>query len=522
MLNPALRFLDLRKVAFLAFFLALLVFITLSDPDYYWHLKTGEYILTLRALPATDIFSYTHHGHPWVLHEWLFEVALYGTYMLGGESGVKLLTALLATLALYVTYATANRLFHRPYITLLLSFIYFIPVASGISPRPQLVTYVLFAVFLNVLLRFKYCHSHRGLFLLPTLMVPWVNSHGGYIVGIALMLLFTGCEWMNYWVQEPTDKEQKRRLKLLNYSTLLVVLASALNPYFVGHWLYPFEVLNMKASTNVISEWLSPNFHSLEYKGYLLLVLGFFVAYIYRETKPGMTELIVPVFFIAEGFISARHIPLAALTAIPFVAMALTQAPTADPTTNRVWIGLKRWYGKWIGGGKQLENSEYVLNWLLLIVFGLVLLISYPIHHAGDIKRINKVVPIKATQFILEAGLTGRMFNTYHFGGYLIYRLYPAQSVFIDGRADMYGDGFMKEYIAISSGRAGWEKTFDKYRIDYAITLRDEPIRQLLLARGDFKLVYDDEETSVLVRNDSRYADIIAKHGLKPLPGIQS
>ena len=68
-----LRLLDLPHLAFAVLFLALLFGMALNDPDYFWHLKAGEYIATHLALPIGDPFSYTFQGKPWALHEWLFE-----------------------------------------------------------------------------------------------------------------------------------------------------------------------------------------------------------------------------------------------------------------------------------------------------------------------------------------------------------------------------------------------------------------------------------------------------------------
>ncbi|HET6220743.1 MAG TPA: hypothetical protein VFE11_01205, partial [Dongiaceae bacterium] len=112
---------------------------------------------------------------------------------------------------------------------------------------------------------------------------------------------------------------------------------------------------------------------------------------------------------------------------------------------------------------------------------------------------------VGAVQFILDNGITGRMFNSYGFGGYLIHRLYPQQRVFIDGRADMYGDAFVNEYINISEGQPRWAQLFDKYQIDYVVCTPNAPIRQLLLTRGDFRLVFQDEASSVLVKNEPRF-----------------
>lgn len=512
MLTTAIKLLDMRRLAFISIFMVLLTTLQLTDFDYFWHLKAGEYIVTQGALPGGDVFSFTRAGQPWVLHEWLFEVVLYGMFAWLGPLGVKLLTATLAMTALGITYALLRRLAVSPVVAFALLLAAFIPFQLGVAPRPQLVTYVFFTGFLYVLLSYKYFQTTRYLLALPLLMVTWVNAHGGYVVGLALVGLFVACEWASYWISSERDGGKKQRLVRLTLAAVATALASAINPEFLGHWLYPFQVMGMEA-TRQISEWQSPHFHDWGARAYLMLVLAFFVSYAYTARKPDFTEIIIPTFFMVLGFIAIRHVPLAALTLVPFIAVALSRGSAAGLSSLWHRTGLARFYKKWIGGGKQLEKVEYLLNWLLLLAITLGLLVYYPIYHAKDEDKANAILPMKAAEFVANTGITGRMFNSYHFGGYLIYRLYPAQKVFIDGRADMYGDAFFKEYQEIIGVKSGWGKTFDKYRIDYVITGRDEPIRQILLVRGDFRLVYDDKHNSVLVRNEPRYADIIAKYG---------
>ena len=484
------------------------IFQPLTDSDYFWHLKTGEYILAHHALPKTDIFSYTQYGKPWELHEWLFEVMLYQVWQWAGGWGVRFMTSLLATLSLLFAYLAASRLLKGSTAALVLLLIVMVPFSLGISPRPQLMTYLLFSAFLYVLSDFKYFQGMRALILLPVLMVLWVNVHGGYIVGIALLLLFSLCEWANYGLGGTRDEMTVTRLKRLSWSTAATILASLANPYFVEHWLYPFRVMGMNASRNYISEWRSPDFHDPHTLSYLFLVGIFFAIDIYRRKKPDATEFVLPSAFIAASFYAVRHIPLAALLLLVFGAAALHQGLFAGSLAGGL-RKLQRRYASRITAGRQLGNVEYAMNWMFLGIAMLSLLFYAQAHRDRP-----GPAPAGAAQFVLDSGLRGRMFNSYDFGGYLIYKLYPAQRVFIDGRADLYGDAFIdKSYRVIAEGKPGWEKALDGFGIDYVVCEHDSPLRAILLAWGRFRLVYDDAGSSVLVRNIPRYAGLIAKYG---------
>jgi hypothetical protein len=483
----------------LTVFILLLTGLPLTDPDYFWHLKTGEYIVAHGALPSGDVFSFTRAGQPWVLHEWLFEVILHALYSGAGPFGVRALVATLAVGAMALTFATARRLAGAGavWIPLALGALAF---AGGISPRPQVLTYACFALYLAVLLRFKYEHATRALLVLPVVMVVWVNAHAAYAVGIALGWLFTACEWLAWAFQPVRDPDHKRRLVRLTQAACLVVLASLANPGTFERWLYPFQVVGM-AANEIIQEWQSPDFHQLGPKIYLGLVLLFLVSCIYAVRKPDLTELAVPLFFAVHGYIAERHVPLAVLALTPFTALALGRGPLA--AAQAFVRGLKpvRWYMARRSAGQELGKGEFVLNWLVACAI-VAIVPLYVLGHQPDVGRAGSPLLAKgAADFVEAHGLHGNLFNQYGDGGYLIYRLAPRARVAIDGRADMYGDRFIKQYMEVYQGAADWQAGFARYPVDLALLPLDAPIRQLLLAGGGFREVYRDRHYSVLQRD---------------------
>ena len=512
MLEKCYNFLTIPRMVFCVFFIVLIACMPLDDPDYYWHIKTGEYIFGHHLLPRQDIFSFTMPGHPWVLHEWLFQVLLFLVFASFGTIGIKSFSVALTLSALYLSYRISRELSSVRITTVVMLLLVPLLIAPFLSPRPQLFSYLFFSYYLYGLLSFKYFHKVQYLYTFPLVMILWVNLHGGYIVGIALLFFFALTEFLSNFLI-PENIKKKRTALLLPFGiALLSLAASSLNPDFIDHWKYPFQVMSMEAAKNFISEWQSPGFHDWFGKLYLLFVFAFFVANIYRKNRPDLTELLIPLFFITEGFIAARHMPFAVLSTIPFLAAALNNRMAitfCNPFEN---YSLKRFVSTSKSAPtKDLGNIEYLLNWLILLLASFTILLAAPSIKAWTAEKINKNIPVAAVDFVVDKKIQGRFFNTYGFGGYLIYRLYPEQKVFIDGRADMYGDDFMKKYKTIDRGLPGWEKEFDQYDIDYVVCKRTAPIRQLLLIRGDFGLVYDDEYNSVLVKNMPRFANLIAE-----------
>jgi hypothetical protein len=487
MLSKLVCWLDFPRLIFLILFLVLIPLAGLGDPDYFWHLKSGEYLVN-HGFPRADPFSYTFEGKPWILHEWLFQAGLFGVFSVAGDLGVRCLTALLSTLAIYIAYRASARLLGASTLVLVLALAFTVTTKGGFSPRPQLVTYVLFAFFIYSLVAFKYLNEDRWLWLLPLAAVLWVNCHGGYMIGLFVLGVFLASEWIMHGLRPVKDTAHRGRLWKLTVIALVAGLATALNPDFFRHWLYPFEVMKMTTALSMIQEWQSPNFHQITWKIFLGLVFGFLAVWMYRPTKPDLTEMLLPAALLFSGFVSVRHLPLVALLLVPFTAVALRDHP------------LRPIFDRAIGKGRDLGVKGFALNWVLLIAVSVVLILPYPKLVERSNAKIEGRLPVKAAEFVRKHGISGRMFNEYTEGGYLIHALYPNPKVFIDGRADLYGDEFLREFLEIYWGGPHWEAVWDKYHIDFAVLPNEAPIRQLLLARGEFKITYADSHHSVLVR----------------------
>lgn len=514
--------LELVPTVFILIFLVKIVNGQFDDPDFYWHLKTGEYIVTHGALPPSDIFSYTHQGRPWVLHEWLFQVIIYLVHAWGAELGVTVFVALVLTGSLWFCHAACARVLEGDKAKALIVTLLFGAFIISSAPRPHIFTFLFFSLFLYILLGFKYCGETARLWVIPLVMVLWANLHGGFFIGLVLIWLFILGEWMTSRLAGDAEPLKQRRLRPLVFTGIAAVLATLVNPEFIGYWLYPFQVIGMEASKGIIEEWRSPDFHQPIFMYWLLIVASFFLVMIHARKKPDATELVVPLVFVAGAFIARRNIPLAALALAPFVAVHLRRGVLDSLATCMVRFrraAAEDAAARPATAGRLSGRHEQLMNGLLVLFTALALALVYPERQKVIRNSLNSILPVKAVDFILREGIEGRMFNTYHYGGYLIYRLYPRQQVFIDGRADMYGDLFIQDALAIYQGSSQWKERFEHYGIDYVICESEAPLRQLLLEEGHFRRVFDDGMHSVLVRDVGKFRSVIQRYEGRPARG---
>jgi hypothetical protein len=480
------------------------------DPDFYWHLKTGEYMVSHLSIPSTDPFSYTAAGKPWVAHEWLTELILYGVDRYAGFFGIRMLVAGLLCATFVVLYRFARKMVANDNHALIISLVFFAPLMPFASPRPQAFSFLLFALLLCILLEYKYFNSTRKFIVIPFLMLAWVNLHGAYVVGFALLATFTATEWICQRAAAAAGEPRTPNLRKLLAMIALSALVANLNPHGLQVWTHPFYLMSMEASKDVIVEWQSPNFHSVYYQCYLLLISAYYIGLAYCRRKPDLTEIALPTLFIVAGMVSQRHLPLASFT---LLALASVMYPRIEWPANPFAKPSRGAISKTTG--KQISPALVVALNLGLIAAVATSVFASKARARND-EHINQYLPVRAAEYVIEHKLSGNMFNDYGDGGYLIYRLAPDRKVFIDGRADMYGDSFINEYLEISNGGPGWKEKFDKLNIDYVICGKATPLHQLLLANGSFEEVYADKFRAVLTRTSGNGSAAMANADIPP------
>lgn len=502
----ALDSLSRERLVFFILFVALVFFPVIRDPDFFFHVTAGAYIVEHHLLPHHDVFSYTMAGAPWVMHEWLFEVLVYELYRLGGDLGVKLLFAALIILTLKLALAACR--VKSVNLVILLALLSLVLLAPYLAPRPQVFSFFFYAFSLFALLRWRINRETRWLKWLPLQMVVWANLHGAYLIGIVTIVLFIALAALSP-IQDKEPLYQRTRPLLI--TLLLCVVASAINPYFVQLWLFPLHLMGMPY-IHQISEWLPPDFADPIVKLYAAYVgIYLIVAMLYLHRHRSDLTGLIPLPFILASLSSNRHIPFAVLSMTPLLAWQAKGLWQAVAATSPAW--LERLRGR-LSRGKPLGRMEFQLNWALAILFTVTAAILYPYYHRIDTPIRNQVLPVKATDFLQRTGIEGRMLNTYRYGGYLLYRLYPAQRVFIDIRADMYGPKLMGDYETLFFARPGWQRLMEDYGIDYVIFNRFTPLAQALEKSPWFALVYRDANTIIALRRRPRFMPLIEHYGL--------
>jgi hypothetical protein len=466
----------------------------ITDPDFWWHLKTGQYLVETRSIPHTDIFSNLRFGSEWVTHEWLSEVVIYAVFRTLGLGGLIVVFSLLLIAAFCLVYERCRKRGAPIYVAgaaLLLG-------AASTMPtwgvRPQIFSLVLAAIFISFLDRYSRREALPSIWWLAPLMVLWANLHAGFAFGLVLIVLTIAGLLLDWFLlRKHSLGDVWQHIRTLCWLLLICVAAVCLNPNGARLYSYPFETLSSPAMMQYIREWRSPDFHNPLFQALALLLLATFSALVLsgKRVRPG--ELLILAVTAWATLRSARNVPFFALVATPLLA-------------EHSWTFItKHNWGHWLSASDRQELEErsslkVVLNVLLLVLVLIVVTVSARRAIADQPITETQEFPAAAVDFILAQRPPQPIYNEYVWGGYLIWRLYPEYRVYIDGRADVYGDRLVEEWLDIHDGKTRWRESLDRYGIRTVLIKPDIALASLLRQDSGWQRVFEDEEAVIFVR----------------------
>jgi hypothetical protein len=461
------------------------------DTDTWWHLRAGQWMVENRTLMEKDLFSYTREGTPWKYPGLWVEVVMYLIYRLFGPGGLNIWTAGLVTLTFYFVWETlSSRGFLGSFVLIIAA------AASGIywSARPYLLSFLLAAVFLWFFEGYQHS-TRKNLWAVPALMVLWVNSHGAFLIGF----LIWGCYFVDsllQWLIKVRKKEET--LMVVNCTKHLLIVgvlmgvALFINPQGIGLLSLPFTTVSRRAEQLYIEEWQSPNFHETRMQPFAVLLILTFSAMALSKHRATTAEILLTSGFGFMGLFAARFISIFAVVA-PVVLVRHAEEVIAH-WSGTLDMKLNVQLDRPPTPVQSFLNRLLVLLLIVVVIYKASMVMSWD----SNFEAFRESMPVDAAEYIKTEKLEGRMFNSYNFGGYLIWSL-PEYQVFIDGRADLYGDEIIFEWLNIVRGEKGWQESLDSWGVGFVLVEPGIPLLEKL-QEDNWELVYTDEVAVIYKR----------------------
>jgi hypothetical protein len=469
-----------------------------SDGDMGRHIRLGEHMLTYGLLHH-DLFSFTKLGAPFIGHEWLSEVAFAGLYRLGGLPLVSVGSGILIAF----TYAYLTSFLLRRGVDPLLAFLAALVAAILGSfhwlARPHLFTLCATAILMGCLERRK--EGARPWTYMP-LFALWANLHGGFLFGIVLI----GIYLVGDLVEALRREERVLWLTRARHHAAAIgfaVLGTLINPYGPSLPLHVLKWFDMQFVIDNTIEYFSPNFHYPDTKFVLAVLLLMVTALAVSSRRPTWPRLLLILATMAASLIYQRNIPLMGIAALSVLALHIDREWRELPDL----LGIRGVFQRDSPGRRNGPWAVATVTPLLLVTLAwspLATLRLVPGEFNG------RVFPVMAVQKAREAGLQGRIYNEFIWGGYIL-KEWPEMKVFIDGQTDFYGEELTREHWNIGWLQPGWREKMRKRDIELVLVPTRAPLAQELVRDAGWRIWHCDPTAVLLQRvdpaGDSEVAD---------------
>ena len=421
----------------------------LRDPDFFWHVTTGQLIAETGRVPSVDPFSFTWSGKPWTPHEWLSELVMFWLVDGLGRVGALVAFGVLPAAIMVVMAAMLARQGARVLAFALPAVLAALVITPYVTLRPQAISWFLLAGLLWMLAEMRPRRPAFFLLLVP-LFVLWANLHGLYVIGLGVVGVYALFSVLGRTPMAPAWRWVLAGL-------VGCVLASMLTPAGPIGVLYPLRYIDSGDwGLANIQEWQSPDFHEPAH----LALLGLIVAVGLNGGRATPGWLVALSWIgIAMALISLRSAPIAAVFALPTLALGLEARLRARDSRRAARSNRSE---RVAVGRRLIEMSA-----ALAIVVGATVVLVPPILGSGIEENVDERFPAASVQMLLETNPDARVLADYGWGGYVIHRLYPTGGrVFVDGRNDMYDQSILEEYDAVKNADPGWEAIVERYDVE--------------------------------------------------------
>ncbi len=506
----------------------------LGDAGIGWHIRTGQMILATHTIPRVDPFSAAafsvRPGRPWFAWEWLYDVLVGRLDSAARLNGVVLFTALVVA----AVFASTFRLLLRRGTNILVALLLVLLAASAAMihflARPHVLSWLFTVASFWILdsSEKSCCDSDskafatsnpkprrvRVLWLLPPLMLVWVNVHGGFLVGFVLLAIYW-CSAAWRWLRPTGDRfedifEKIRAgqfVRVLTLTGILSGLATLVNPYGFQLHLHIYRYLTNRFLMDHINEFQSPNFHYVAQKCFAGLFLLTLVALAVKKRQAGQaraSQALVVLFAVYSGLYASRNIPVSSLLLVLVIGPWLSEAMAR--------FGSRRMGERSFASPRfpqRMQAIEFSLRGHLWPI-AMVVLTCWIAAHGGklgakplmDAHFDAKRFPVAAVNYIeaRDEGVQGPLVSPDDWGGYLIYRLYPRVRMVIDDRHDLYGEQFLKSYLKMVNVEPGWQDFLQQHQAHSVLVPKGSALANILAETAGWKAIYSDDVATLFMR----------------------
>ncbi len=450
---------------------------SMGTVDLAYHLRAGSEILATHALPRVDTFTFTAGGTRWVDQQWGAQVAMAFVHAHGGFASLLLLRAILVAAAAWLVFRACRARGARPPVAALLTLAGVTVMFQTNAMRPQLFALPLFAATLLILTERR--RHPAWLWAIPVITLAWVNLHGSFVLAPALI----GLAFI-----EDLMRHERGGARALVAVGALTLAATAVDPFGIGVWRYAIALGTDPEIRTFVTEWAPMSFATFTGVAFFTSVAAVALAMARRGRTVPWPDLIWLGFFFALALPALRNVVWWAIVAPVIVAGLL---PIRDG--RRTTVPPQEASGA--------VRGSRLLNVVVVVALVVACGIALPNRRPGAPASLLRDAPdtlVAAVARDVPAG--SRVMVAQPWGSWFEYAL-PADTVFVDSRIELFPSSVWKDYVAVRSGRTGWQDTLDRYEVEAVVfDPHDWPLADAIARDAGWQEAYRGVDGVVYVR----------------------
>jgi hypothetical protein len=465
-------------------------FNAVADPDIWWHIRVGQWILEHHAFPHQGIFSSVGATHTWAAYSWGFEVIVAVLNTLLGLKGIMIF-AIVSQVTIVLVLFLAMRILSGGFWSawLLTSLAVWAMDLNRVNvARPVNFSVLLFTIELALIFWAQETRNVKYLYWLPLIFLVWANFHIQFLYGLLLPGLFAAITTAQHWVDRRSREREAgsgngwppRPLTLWAIFTACFA-ATLVNPYTIGLYRVISELMRDTLVYSIVTEVQALNFRETANYVQLLLAAGaFFALGLGGTRKIDSYKLALLTITSLVSFRSIRDSWFVSITAAAIIVASVRRSEVGAGST----LGITGWQlGRVLAGVTLVITLSAVDN---------------DFSNRALFQTVHDSYPVEAIKFIQERHLPGPIYNNYNWGGFLIGNL-PGYPVSIDGRSNLYGDDSLRQsYNTLMGLRSSEDQALN--RANLVLLPANVPLCRVLERSPQYQVVYSDRLAMVFVR----------------------
>ncbi|PWT99664.1 MAG: hypothetical protein C5B51_26665 [Terriglobia bacterium] len=461
------------------------------DSDTGWHIRNGEWIAAHGALPQGDPYSFSVAGQRWYAWEWGSDVVMGLAHRVDGLRGVASLFAIVVFASTWLCcrlhFAAGGDFF----LTALLMPLTVTAAGLHWLARPHLLSWLFLLAALLYAERAPLRFGVKELAIVAAGTAVWANMHASFLMAPAIALIYAKAHLLRPFLWRLDRGVEMARARWFLKAAVAAACGSLLNPYGWRLWQHIFAYLGNDELTSRIAEFQSFNFHANDARQVALVMILALAGGVLALSQKKLAHFALSMLFVWAALRSARVIPMVALLVLPLANGALTEAlrntSGLRPRLSALLDSALRYSWRLRRIDRDLGGAAFCCLTLLFCLSVMRLpALSKQIGFPQD------RFPVRAANAVEKLPPDARLLAPDSYGGYLIYRFQGSRKVYFDGRSDLYGAAFMKQYLTLIEARPGWQETVRSFRFTHALLPKDSALRAVLEQAGWVAIHQDD------------------------------